>query len=156
MTKQMGEFRAHPSSPSSGTNPDLSKSLPQVPSKRHKHEWVMIDKYDGSPKYKPLPEGRWISRGGLFGCTTYIPGFDHQMLMEHIIDTITRSDQPYYTSQTWTCHCGKTKTNTQEHLGFTQLMTKVTTVASPDSKPSKTRQNTLKPPTKENTACVKN
>jgi hypothetical protein len=90
----------------------------------HKHEWVMIDRYDGKPKYKSLPKGQWVQRGGLRGGVTYIPGFDHQMLLEHIVDTIHQSDMPYYTSQTYACHCGKTKTNRQEHLGMAALLSR--------------------------------
>lgn len=90
----------------------------------HKHEWVLIDKSDGKRKQKSLPKGQWVSRGGLFGGVTYIPGFDHQMVMEAIVETIYEADLPTFSHQTWTCNCGKVKTFTQRHPGLHEMITK--------------------------------
>lgn len=106
---------------------------------RHKHDWQLIDKGNTRPKYRPLPKGQWVSRGGLFGGITYIPGFDMQMLHERIIDTIQSSDMPYYEYQTWQCpECGKMKKYEQRVPGITELLSqdKVSDLLTEDSKPS--------------------
>lgn len=100
--------------------PKDTKSLPSV---RHKHDWRLIDKGDTQPKYRPLPEGKWVSRGGWRGGLTYIPGFDETMFYEHLIDTINSSGMPYDTWQKWQCpDCGEIKEHWQHHKGLNDLM----------------------------------
>jgi len=110
---------------SGGKQPRAAKSLTNV---RHKHEWVLLEKGDTKPKYRPLPKGQWVQRGGLFGGVSYIPGFDREMLNVHIIDTIQNSELPWYTYQKWQCpECGKVKTYEQRHGGITEMLTKIST-----------------------------
>lgn len=125
----MADLTKHSDSPQSKG----SKSLPEVRSKRHKHEWVLIDSYDSWTRKRPeLPKGQWVPRGGLFGGVAYIPGFDRQMLVEHIVDEIQRGDEPHFTSETWACHCGERKTNSKTlpslhaSLGLSQQDTRST------------------------------
>lgn len=90
--------------------------MTKASSKRHKHEWALIDSYDSGKRKRPsLPKGQWVQKGGLFGGVTYIPGFDKVTFYEHLVDSINSSYEPTYTSQTWACECGKTKTHTQKH-----------------------------------------
>ena len=91
----------------------------------HKHDWRLIEEGDTRPKYRPLPKGQWVPRGGLFGGTSYIPGFDKEMFYTHIVETIQNSELPYYKYQKWQCpDCGKIKEYNQRVAGITELLSK--------------------------------
>lgn len=91
---------------------------------RHVHKWELIETWDSKAACDPLPKGRWVSRGGLRGGVTYIPGFDRQMLLDRIVETIQEADRPQLTSDRWVCSCGKEKTNYHEYPSPMQLLLK--------------------------------
>lgn len=109
--------------------------------KHHKHEWVLINKWDSKAKSfnekHPLPKGQWVSRGGWRGGATYIPGFDREMLQAHIIDSINESGLPRCTSETWACHCGKTKTHSHTYPSPFSRLTKGNNLPTEDFTPSR-------------------
>jgi hypothetical protein len=83
----------------------------------HTHVWALVGKYDSKA---PKPERPRISvdtySGGLFGGGyTHVSNSKSMDEIRHdIIDSINKSYEPTYTSETWACECGERKTNYHE------------------------------------------
>src|ERR1039458_7908941 len=82
---------------------------------KHIHQWVLIDKWDSKAEIsRPKVVNNYYGRSGFWG-GGYIPATE--LLRDiniRIIESINKSLEPRYTSETWACHCGKTKTNHHE------------------------------------------
>lgn len=141
MTKQMGEFRAHPSSPSSGTDRSVSKSLTQSWRKKPivvdavqvtKDNWSEVKNWCAGKDWRN--NRRTLEIDYIVFTIQTLEGNMAVQWGDYIIQGVKGEFYPCKPDI------------------FKKTYEKVTTAASPDSEPSKTRQNTLEPPTKENTA----
>lgn len=95
---------------------------------KHRHEWKLIDSYDSWKRPAPkssLPNGQYVTRGGLFGGTRYIgpSAADIQLdISRRVVELINRESEPHFTSETWVCACGKRKVNSHTDRSLSDLI----------------------------------
>ena len=90
---------------------------------RHIHEWVLRPE---SKTASPSITNNYYSKWGSYG-TSAISS------IEAILDIIRSEHEPTFSSETWVCHCGDTKTNYHRHPSLYETLTKGNDMVLKDS-----------------------